>query len=79
MSEATIVFIRKDIPAIAAIVEELGEVVTADEVAQVHEHAFKEDIPEPVHPVSLVCYSHRDPLYEHMQNDSRYTAREIRF
>ena|GEM_PF-4930501 len=79
MSEARIVFIRNDIPTITKIVEELGEVVTADEVAQLYEHAFTEEIPEPIHPVSVTCDGHGDPLYECMQNNSRYTARELRF
>ncbi|MBW2973908.1 hypothetical protein KY346_05970 [Candidatus Woesearchaeota archaeon] len=79
MSEAKIVFIRKDIPTITEIVESMGEVVTADEVAQLYEHAFSEEIPDPTHPVSVTCENHEDPLYEFMQNNSRYTARELRF
>ena len=79
MSEARIVFIRKDIPTITEIVESMGEVVTADEVAQLYEHAFTAEIPEPIHPVSVTCDGHEDPVYEHMQNNSRYTARELRF
>ena len=77
--EPRIIFIRKDIPATAKIVEELGDVVTADEVAQIYEHAFNEDIPKPVFPIAVTCKSHADPLYEHMQNNNRYTARQIRF
>jgi len=79
MSEATIIFVRTDIPATAKIIEELGDIVTADEVAQIFEHAFMQDIPEPSHPVSVICYGHKDPVYEHMQNNNRYTARQIRF
>jgi hypothetical protein len=77
--EPKIVFIRKDIPATAKIIEELGDIVTADEVAQIYEHAFQEQIKDPSYPLTVICGNHSDPLHEHMQNNDRYTARQIRF